>query len=102
MSRTDEANPSPGDRQNGLRIGRMTAGIITAICRLPSLFLIAGVRLYQIFLGPFFGGRCRFHPSCSNYFIQAVRKYGAISGAVRGVWRILRCHPWSTGGFDPP
>ena len=69
---------------------------------LPSLALVGGVRLYQIFLGPFFGGRCRFHPSCSHYFIQAVRKYGALSGAARGVWRILRCHPWCAGGDDPP
>jgi putative membrane protein insertion efficiency factor len=69
---------------------------------LPSLALIGAVRLYQVFLGPFCGGRCRFHPSCSVYFIEAVRKYGAISGAARGVWRILRCHPWNAGGIDPP
>ncbi|MBA3313871.1 MAG: membrane protein insertion efficiency factor YidD [Planctomycetota bacterium] len=69
--------------------------------RLPSLAVIAGVRLYQIVLGPLLGGRCRFHPTCSNYAIEAVRKYGAVSGMLRGVWRILRCHPWSTGGHDP-
>jgi putative membrane protein insertion efficiency factor len=80
-----------------------TAGrVIDLLLSLPSLFLIGGVRLYQIFLGPFFGGRCRFHPSCSVYFIEAVKKYGAVSGAVRGTWRILRCHPWNPGGFDPP
>ena len=77
-------------------------GFLGGLVALPSLFLIGGVRLYQVFLGPFFGGRCRFHPSCSHYFIQAVKKYGAVSGAFRGVWRILRCHPWSEGGIDPP
>lgn len=67
-----------------------------------SFFLIAGVRLYQIFLGPFLGGRCRFEPSCSNYFIEAVRKRGPVTGAIKGIGRICRCHPWNPGGFDPP
>lgn len=86
----------------GTAFGRWASKILRAILNIPSLLLIVGVRLYQIFLGPFFGGRCRFRPSCSNYFIQAVRKYGAVSGTARGVWRILRCHPWSAGGDDPP
>lgn len=70
--------------------------------RLPSWFLITAVRGYQIILGPFLGGHCRFIPSCSNYFIQAVRKHGPWKGAWRGVWRVLRCHPFHPGGFDPP
>ena len=70
--------------------------------QLPAQCLIAGVRLYQIFLSPLLGGRCRFHPSCSEYFIGAVRKYGAASGSVRGVWRILKCPPFHPGGYDPP
>jgi len=70
--------------------------------RLPSLVVIGGVRLYQITLGPLLGGRCRFHPSCSNYAIQAVEKYGAVSGMWRGFCRICRCHPWHPGGEDPP
>jgi putative membrane protein insertion efficiency factor len=70
--------------------------------RLPALALIGLVRLYQIFLSPIFGGRCRFYPSCSEYFILSVKKYGAVKGAFRGVWRILRCHPFHPGGYDPP
>ena len=70
--------------------------------RLTSSALIGLVRLYQIFLGPFFRGSCRFEPGCSHYFIEAVKKYGAASGAARGVWRVLRCHPWAKGGYDPP
>lgn len=65
-------------------------------------FLIGGVRLYQIFLSPFLGGRCRFYPSCSHYFIQAVEKYGPIQGAMKGLLRICRCHPFHPGGYDPP
>jgi uncharacterized protein len=79
-----------------------TSRALTFVAQLPSFFLIAAVRLYQITLGPFLGGRCRFHPSCSNYFIQAVQKYGAVSGSARGTWRLLRCHPWCQGGDDPP
>lgn len=76
--------------------------LLAALAGLPAWTLIAMARAYQFFLGPLMGGRCRFHPSCSNYFIQAVLKYGAISGALRGVWRICRCHPFHPGGYDPP
>ena len=72
------------------------------IVRLPSLLLIGGVRFYQLFIGPLLGRHCRFEPSCSHYFIQAVNKYGAVCGATKGVWRICRCHPWHPGGYDPP
>ncbi|MGW8257407.1 MAG: membrane protein insertion efficiency factor YidD [Thermoguttaceae bacterium] len=48
------------------------------------------------------GQHCRFQPSCSQYFIAAVKKHGAVRGAWRGVLRILRCHPWHPGGYDPP
>jgi putative membrane protein insertion efficiency factor len=70
--------------------------------KIPSAILIGMVRLYQIFLSPIFGGQCRFQPSCSHYFIEAVKKYGAISGSIRGIRRILRCHPYHPGGYDPP
>ena len=70
--------------------------------RLPSLLLIGGVRFYQLAIGPFLGKHCRYEPSCSCYFIQAVEKYGAIRGSCKGVLRICRCHPFSPGGYDPP
>jgi putative membrane protein insertion efficiency factor len=72
------------------------------IVGLPSWTLILTVRLYQIFLSPLLGRNCRFRPTCSNYFIQAVLKYGALSGSLRGTWRIIRCNPFHPGGFDPP
>ena len=69
---------------------------------LVSGFLIAGVRFYQVFLRPLLPPLCRFQPSCSEYFIEAVRKHGPVCGACKGAWRICRCNPWSAGGWDPP
>lgn len=73
-----------------------------SLIRLPGWTLIALVRAYQVCLSPLLGQNCRFHPSCSQYFIEAVRKYGAVRGSLRGTWRILRCHPFHPGGYDPP
>jgi putative membrane protein insertion efficiency factor len=72
------------------------------IARLPARLLILAVRGYQISLSPIFGGQCRFVPSCSQYFIEAVEKYGAVRGAWKGLCRIGRCHPFHPGGWDPP
>ncbi len=72
------------------------------LVRLPSVVLIALARVYQLCIGPLLGKHCRFEPSCSNYLIQAVNKYGAIKGATKGILRICRCHPWHPGGYDPP
>ncbi len=63
--------------------------------------LTAMVRLYQVSLSRWLGGQCRFIPTCSQYFIEAVRKKGAFRGTLKGVWRLLRCHPFSRGGYDP-
>ena len=73
-----------------------------AILRIPAWILIGMARVYQDTLSPILGRQCRFHPSCSTYFIEAVRKYGAIRGTWRGIWRICRCNPWNPGGYDPP
>jgi putative membrane protein insertion efficiency factor len=68
--------------------------------------LVGLVRAYQLTLGTAItltlGRVCRFEPSCSQYMIGALRKYGPIRGAARGVARVLRCHPWHPGGYDPP
>jgi putative membrane protein insertion efficiency factor len=73
------------------------------IAALPALGLIGAARAYQLTIGPLLGRWCRFQPSCSNYFIGAVRKYGAVRGAMRGVWRVCRCHPLYRGSlYDPP
>jgi len=63
--------------------------------------LLALIRIYKYMISPFFGSRCRFFPSCSEYALEAVDKYGAFKGTCLGLKRIFRCHPWNTGGFDP-
>ena len=63
---------------------------------------IAFVQLYQKTLSPLIGQHCRFRPTCSQYMIGAIRKYGAIRGVPRGIWRIMRCNPWGGAGLDPP
>ena len=63
--------------------------------------IILTVRLYQLTLSRLIGPRCRFYPSCSDYFIEAVRKKGVIAGCAMGIRRILRCHPFNPGGDDP-
>jgi putative membrane protein insertion efficiency factor len=75
---------------------------VKSILLLPSVLLIAAVRVYQWTLSPLIGRHCRFEPTCSTYFIQAVRKYGAAHGTWLGVKRIGRCHPFHPGGYDPP
>ena len=76
--------------------------MILAVTRIPALAIIACVRVYQWTLSPIFGRQCRFQPTCSNYMIQAVEKYGAFRGTLKGIWRIVRCNPFCRGGYDPP
>lgn len=71
------------------------------ISRAAQEGLILVVRLYQLTLSPFLGRQCRFQPTCSQYFIQAVRRHGAVRGSLKGIWRILRCNPWGGSGYDP-
>ncbi len=60
------------------------------------------VRLYQIVVAPLLPpNTCRYHPTCSQYMIDAVERYGALHGVWRGIRRILRCHPFHPGGYDP-
>jgi uncharacterized protein len=63
--------------------------------------LIAGIRVYQRLISPLLGNNCRFHPSCSHYAVEAIRKYGAVRGSGYAVWRIIRCNPFCAGGNDP-
>jgi len=76
---------------------------------LPQYFLIGLIKIYQKTLSFDHGwlkhlyphGYCRYYPTCSEYAIQAIEKHGAIKGTFKASWRILRCNPWSKGGFDP-
>ena len=68
-----------------------------------SIRAAAGVpiRLYRRFISPAMPRRCKYHPSCSAYALQAIQTYGILRGVVLAAWRLLRCNPWSHGGFDP-
>ncbi len=59
------------------------------------------IQLYRTFLSPMLPASCRYTPSCSLYTLQAVEKYGLLRGSFMGARRILRCHPFSEGGYDP-
>jgi len=69
---------------------------------LPGKCIIGLVKLYQWTLSPILGRQCRFQPTCSNYMIQAIQKYGVVKGVCKGIWRILRCNPFGKPGYDPP
>lgn len=69
--------------------------------RLARSALVVLLRFYQRFISPGFGQRCKYYPSCSEYAIQAVQHFGILRGLVLAGWRLLRCNPWSRGGFDP-
>src|SRR6185436_4465585 len=71
------------------------------LLQVPRRLLAALIRGYQLTLSPLLPASCRFHPSCSQYTLEAVRKYGAVRGGWLGVRRLVRCHPWNPGGFDP-
>jgi putative membrane protein insertion efficiency factor len=61
---------------------------------------IAPIRLYQRLISPLIPRRCKYHPTCSAYAVDAVREFGAARGLVLAGWRLLRCNPWSHGGVD--
>ena len=63
--------------------------------------LIAIIRAYQYALSPWWGQHCRFTPTCSHYALEALERHGALQGSWLAARRLLRCHPWSAGGYDP-
>jgi uncharacterized protein len=66
-----------------------------------KVVLISLIRAYKLVISPLLPPSCRFTPTCSEYAIQAIQKYGALRGFYLGVRRILRCHPFHAGGYDP-
>lgn len=70
--------------------------------RLAIGALISLIRAYQIAISPLLGNVCRFEPSCSRYMVGCLRKHGLCRGLGKGIGRLLRCHPWHPGGYDPP
>ena len=66
-----------------------------------KLLLLALISFYRYAISPMLGRRCRFFPSCSEYAVEAIQKYGALKGIRLVLSRLSRCHPWNPGGFDP-
>jgi uncharacterized protein len=62
----------------------------------------APIRFYARVISPALPARCKYHPSCSTYAVQAIERFGILRGSVLAVWRLLRCNPFSHGGYDPP
>ena len=63
--------------------------------------MVKSIRIYQKYISPMKGTKCPYIPSCSQYGLEAVEKYGALKGGPMAAWRILRCNPFSSGGYDP-
>ena len=74
---------------------------MSAVLRVPAYLGVALVYAYRYTLGVLFPGGCKYHPSCSQYAIDALRKHGLVIGSAKAAWRLLRCNPWSHGGVDP-
>ena len=66
-----------------------------------SRALIAFISIYQLFISPILPGSCRIYPTCSSYSLESTRRYGAFKGSLLGFRRLVRCHPWHPGGYDP-
>ena len=79
----------------------MTGPVLSGISKLPAAFCMLLIRGYKKFISPMLGHHCRFYPSCSSYALEAFRTHGFFKGGALTVWRLLRCGPWSEGGFDP-
>ena len=75
--------------------------IIRFIIKLPANILILLIKIYQYTLSPFIGRNCRYTPTCSNYGIEAIRKYGAIKGGWLTIKRVASCNPGGGSGYDP-
>ncbi len=74
---------------------------MTVVTRLPRLAGIGLVWLWRLTFGALFPTTCKYHPSWSEYAVQALRRHGLVKGSALAGWRLLRCNPWSRGGFDP-
>ena len=73
---------------------------MTTVLRAPAYLAMGLVYVYRWTLGVLWTGSCKYHPSCSQYALDALRRHGLVRGSVLAGWRLLRCNPWSRGGVD--
>jgi putative membrane protein insertion efficiency factor len=81
--------------------GTPPAAAPARVIRLARGFVLAPIVVYQRFVSPALPRRCKYEPTCSRYAVDAIREYGILRGLVLAGWRLLRCNPWSHGGYDP-
>jgi uncharacterized protein len=74
--------------------------LLRAVWRIPRYAAVALIVVYRWTISPLVGNRCKYHPSCSQYALDALRRYGLVKGSILAGWRLLRCNPWSHGGVD--
>ncbi len=93
MERSNERGPGPEDT------GKFS--VMRLVKQALSFPFILLIRSYQLVISPWIGPKCRFTPTCSQYGIEALRKYGPVKGLWLTIRRVSRCHPWGGSGFDP-
>lgn len=93
-------HPRVAEFDSSLRSGTLGAAGARSQSVAASLLLVL-LQVYKIVLSPVFGGACKYHPSCSNYASQAIQVHGARRGSLLALKRLLRCRPFTQGGFDP-
>lgn len=96
-----ESKPIPEEVTSQLQLGLKRNYLyrnVKPVLHIPITWLIRG---YQLGISPLLPRSCRFYPSCSQYMLEAVERFGAVQGVAMGMGRISRCHPWHPGGFDP-
>jgi len=81
--------------------GKMTRWERSGFMSPLSMLAIGAIKLYQLLISPLLGKRCRFYPTCSQYSIEAIKKYGFFKGSLLSFKRIVKCGPWHPGGYDP-
>jgi len=87
------AGPSPEDLPS--------ASSPTGASRVARYVAITPIVVYRHLVSPLIGRRCKYEPTCSRYAVEAIREYGILRGFILAGWRLLRCNPWSDGGYDP-
>jgi uncharacterized protein len=88
----------PHLQRSSLRSGALN--LLGHVWRSPRYAAIASIWMYRFTVSPLLGNRCKYHPSCSQYALDALREYGFVKGSILAGWRLLRCNPWSHGGVD--
>ncbi len=81
-------------------MGRIGAALVNGDSTMAKILIIL-IRAYQLIISPLLGANCRFHPTCSQYMIEAVTRFGVVRGFWLGLRRLSHCHPWHEGGLDP-